>query len=64
MMANMLGDKEASEHYDSTAHSYAKWMQMAAMVIMTLCLEQQIHGVKYNLVWDKMLGLKLFPNCV
>jgi hypothetical protein len=67
MMAKMLGDKSSSAHYDSIAHAYVqKWMSMADdgdhfdLVFGTTNTWSQ----KYNLVWDKLLGLKLFPQTV
>jgi len=67
MMAKMLGDKKVSAHYDSIAHAYVqKWMSMADdgdhfdLVFGTTNTWSQ----KYNLVWDKLLGLKLFPQTV
>jgi hypothetical protein len=67
MMANMLGNKAAAKHYNSIAQDYVqRWLQMANdgdhydLVFGTTNTWSQ----KYNLVWDKLLGLKLFPQTV
>ncbi len=64
MMAKMLGKTSVSESFHQTAEEYArKWMQMAAGHGHTH-LAFDLPGTwsqKYNLVWDRVLGLNLFP---
>jgi len=66
-MADMLGEKETALMYQKlAAEMAAKWMLKAdagdhyALVFDNLKTWSQ----KYNMVWDKVLGLKLFPQQV
>jgi len=64
MMAKMLGKKSESESFESIAKGYArKWMQMAGGRGHTLLAFDRpgTWSQKYNLVWDNVLGLGLFP---
>lgn len=67
MMADMLGEKETAEKYKAIAKDYVtKWMQMADDGDhYTLAFGNSgTWSQKYNLVWDKLLGLELFPASV
>lgn len=65
MLANMLGEKETAEKYSALAKDMAtKWLGMADAgdhYALTFN-DKNTWSQKYNLVWDKLLGLKLFPQ--
>lgn len=67
MMANMLGYATTSKYYDSIAHAYAaQWLQLAVDGDhYDLAFgAKNTWSQKYNLVWDKLFGLNLFPQYV
>jgi hypothetical protein len=66
-LADRLGKKEIAEKYFSMAREMAgKWMQMAEDGDhYSLTFDGKgTWSQKYNLVWDKLLGLDLFPKQV
>jgi hypothetical protein len=63
-MCDMAGKKEQADEYRQTAEKFAKqWIKMADNGDhYRLAFDRPgTWSQKYNLVWDKLLGLKLFP---
>ncbi|SPU14853.1 glutaminase A [Bacteroides ovatus] len=66
-MARMLGLNDVAEKYAVIAKKMAvKWEEMAMKVIITVWLltVKNTWSQKYNMVWDKLWNLNLFPNNV
>jgi hypothetical protein len=64
-LAQQIGDKTAGERYQALAKDYArKWMNLAdAGDHYALTFDNKdTWSQKYNLVWDKILNLHLFPR--
>jgi hypothetical protein len=65
MLAEKLGEKEQALKYQKIAKEYAQqWMKIARDGDhYSLAFERpDSWSQKYNLVWDKLLGLNLFPQ--
>lgn len=65
MLAEMLNKKDTARMYSSMAKDFAvKWMQLAdAGNHYALTFNNKnTWSQKYNLVWDKLLNLQLFPQ--
>jgi hypothetical protein len=63
-LADRLGDKKAATHYESAARTMAaKWMLMAndGDHYRLAFDKDNTWSQKYNLVWDNILDLHLFP---
>jgi hypothetical protein len=64
MLADMLGDKTTAEKYKTMAKDYAtKWQQLADAgdhYALTFN-DKNTWSEKYNLAWDKILDMQLFP---
>jgi hypothetical protein len=66
-MAEKMGEKDIAEKYRKTAEQYVeKWMAMADDgEHYRLAFDKPgSWSQKYNLVWDRILGLGLFPDSV
>ncbi|HMG07115.1 MAG TPA: DUF4965 domain-containing protein, partial [Mucilaginibacter sp.] len=66
-LADLLGQKEVAAKYRAMAKEMVtKWMQMAdAGDHYSLVFDKKdTWSQKYNIVWDKILGLNLFPQSV
>ncbi|MGF7037366.1 glutaminase domain-containing protein [Mucilaginibacter lappiensis] len=66
-LADLLGQKDVAAKYKAMAKEMvAKWMQMAdAGDHYSLVFDKKdTWSQKYNIVWDKILGLNLFPQSV
>lgn len=67
MIADMMGDKATAQKYHDSAIAMAgRWQQMANdgdHFALTFS-DKNTWSQKYNLVWDKVLNLNLFPQSV
>jgi len=64
-LARQMGDTKTADEYQTLARDLAKkWMQMAQdgdHYALTFDKTAGSWSQKYNLVWDKVLGLNIFP---
>lgn len=67
-LAGMLGKKDIAQKYSQTAREMAaKWQKMADVgdhYSLTFGGPEDSWSQKYNMVWDKMLGINAFPESV
>lgn len=66
-LAGELGDKAEADKYMAVAKDYAaKWERMAADLGRTrLAFDQPgTWAMKHNMIWDRVLGLGLFPKSI
>ena len=66
-LAGLLGKKDVARSYSKTAHEYAaKWILMdrEGDHYKLAYDSPNTWSQKYNLVWDQILGYKLFPKSV
>jgi hypothetical protein len=67
MLADMMGDKATSQKYHDSAVAMAgRWQQMANdgdHFALTFS-DKNTWSQKYNIVWDKVLDLHIFPESV
>lgn len=65
MMADMIGEKDTAAKYKAVAKDMAaKWMQLADAgdhYVLTYD-NKNTWSQKYNMIWDKLLDLDLFPK--
>jgi len=63
MLCDMLGKPEAASYRDAAKDMAAKWIKMADDTDhYRLTFDKTgTWSLKYNLVWDRLLGLNLFP---
>jgi hypothetical protein len=67
MLAEMTGHKQEAAEYRATAEQFAKkWQDLAANGDhYRLAFDKEgTWSQKYNLVWDRILGLNLFPAAI
>ncbi len=68
LLADMTGHKDVAQSYRKIAQEFAaKWQTMASAgdhYKLTFDGKDTTWSQKYNLVWDKILGLNLFPPAV
>ena len=67
-MARQLGDQKTADEYTALARAYAqRWVAMdqdGDHYALTFDKAAGSWSQKYNLVWDRILGLNLFPQSV
>lgn len=65
IMCNMLDEKDGEVYYQSAKEMAAKWVRMASAddhYKLTFGSTPDTWSLKYNLVWDQLFGLHLFPG--
>ncbi|MGO4545695.1 DUF4965 domain-containing protein [Paenibacillus sp. 2TAB23] len=67
ILCRMLGEPEGAAYYDAAKEMAANWVSMANAddhYKLTFDSAEESWSLKYNLVWDRLLGLHLFPQQV
>ncbi|RXZ82035.1 DUF4965 domain-containing protein [Paenibacillaceae bacterium] len=65
ILCAMLEEKDGEEYYAAAQEMAANWQRMAGAgdhYKLTFDSSPETWSLKYNLVWDRLLGLHLFPE--
>ncbi|QNF30115.1 glutaminase family protein [Metabacillus elymi] len=65
LMCNMLDEKDGEVYFQMAKEMASQWVRMAAVddhYKLTFDSTQETWSLKYNLVWDRIFGLNLFPE--
>ncbi|WP_374992152.1 glutaminase domain-containing protein [Paenibacillus sp. LHD-38] len=65
ILCKMLGEEEADVYYEAAEEMAANWSSMAKAgdhYKLTFDSTPETWSLKYNLIWDRLFGLHLFPE--
>lgn len=65
LLCKMLGEKDGDVYYEAAEEMALNWSSMAnagGHYKLTFDSTPETWSLKYNLVWDRLLGLNLFPE--